>query len=348
MKTIILTSAAPRGDSAAVPRPSKGQRHALATGLAALLVALAPQLSRAECKIQSMEMPVEIIGSRAVAKVGIQGQTLPLVLDTGAFHSTLNADLAQQLGLELRALPRGMRIMGITGEAEAKLTTVKRLQLRGGDLPDMDFVVGGHVPAQGVGLMGRNILGATDAEYDLGSGEMRLLVPNSDCRDGNMAYWAEGQPVSELALLPPDRASKTPALQVVVEVNGVRMTALLDTGAQTMLLRHAAERAGITGLKPLGQIRGFGQGTAPVYLGGVNRVVIGKEQVTDLDLPVVEAQLGNVDMLLGMDFFQSHRLYVSKRQRRLYFTYNGGPMFTLAAQLKARAAAPASAASGTH
>ena len=319
-------------------------------GLAALLIAFAPQLSRAECKIQSMEMPVEMMGSRAVAKVGIQGQTLPLVVDTGAFHSTLNANTAQQLELELRPLPRGMRIMGITGEAEAKLTTVKRLQLRGGDLPDMDFVVGGHVPVQGVGLMGRNILGATDAEYDLGNGELRLLIPNSDCRDGNMAYWAEGQPVSELALLPPDRASKTPELRVVVEVNGVRLTALQDTGAQTMLLRHAAERVGITGLKPLGQIRGFGQGTAPLYLGGVDRLVIGKEQVADLDLPVVDAQLGNVDMLLGMDFFKSHRLYVSKRQRRLFFTYNGGPMFTYAAQLRAAAAAaaPASAASGAH
>ena len=35
------------------------------------------------------------------------------------------------------------------------------------------------------------------------------------------------------------------------------------------------------------------------------------------------------DMLLGEDFFLSHRIYVAYSQRKLYFTYNGGPLFNL-------------------
>jgi len=36
-------------------------------------------------------------------------------------------------------------------------------------------------------------------------------------------------------------------------------------------------------------------------------------------------------MLIGADFFLSHRIYVASSQRKLYFTYNGGPVFDLAA-----------------
>ena len=34
-------------------------------------------------------------------------------------------------------------------------------------------------------------------------------------------------------------------------------------------------------------------------------------------------------MLIGADFFLSHRIYVASSQRKLYFTYNGGPVFNL-------------------
>jgi tetratricopeptide (TPR) repeat protein len=34
-------------------------------------------------------------------------------------------------------------------------------------------------------------------------------------------------------------------------------------------------------------------------------------------------------MLLGADFFLSHHVYVANSQHRLYFTYNGGPVFNL-------------------
>jgi tetratricopeptide (TPR) repeat protein len=36
-------------------------------------------------------------------------------------------------------------------------------------------------------------------------------------------------------------------------------------------------------------------------------------------------------MLLGSDFFLSHHVYVANSQRKLYFTYNGGPVFNLTA-----------------
>jgi tetratricopeptide (TPR) repeat protein len=39
--------------------------------------------------------------------------------------------------------------------------------------------------------------------------------------------------------------------------------------------------------------------------------------------------LSLADMLIGADFFLSHRIYVASSQHKLYFTYNGGPVFNL-------------------
>jgi hypothetical protein len=33
------------------------------------------------------------------------------------------------------------------------------------------------------------------------------------------------------------------------------------------------------------------------------------------------------NMLLGADFFRSHRVYVAREQRKVYVSYMGGPVF---------------------
>jgi len=37
----------------------------------------------------------------------------------------------------------------------------------------------------------------------------------------------------------------------------------------------------------------------------------------------------DAEMLIGGDFFLSHRVYVSNKLERMYFTYNGGPVFNI-------------------
>src|SRR6185312_11333859 len=60
-----------------------------------------------------------------------------------------------------------------------------------------------------------------------------------------------------------------------------------------------------------------------------DRVALGTEAVLHTRLRVTETSLAGNDMLLGADFFLAHRIYVSRMQRRIYFTYNGGPVFRL-------------------
>jgi hypothetical protein len=51
-------------------------------------------------------------------------------------------------------------------------------------------------------------------------------------------------------------------------------------------------------------------------------------------------------MLLGADFIRAHRIYIAKSQGKLYFSYNGGPIFQVVRpQPDEPQAAPAPAAS---
>jgi hypothetical protein len=50
------------------------------------------------------------------------------------------------------------------------------------------------------------------------------------------------------------------------------------------------------------------------------------------------------DMLLGADFFLSHRVYVARSQNKVYFSYSGGPVFTI----KPHRPAPETAPSEEH
>jgi tetratricopeptide (TPR) repeat protein/predicted aspartyl protease len=314
--------------------------------LAGALLALGFQGAHAaegHCGIQVLELPVKMVGSRAIATVGINGTTVPLVVDSGAFFSMLNDAAAAQLKLKLHHLPFGMQIKGVAGKVEAQATTVDHLQLLKGDLPGVDFVVGGNELEVGsMGLMGRNILGFTDTEYDLAHGAIRFIATNDDCAKANMAYWAGDTPVSEVELVHEFR-QKLPAIRAGVEVNGHKMLALFDTGATTAVSMSAAHRAGVkdADMTPSWQVSGAGRGKVRSWTAPFDRVELGGEAILHNRLSVADFELEDSDMLIGIDFFLSHRIYVSKKRARMFFTYNGGPVFALNV-----GAPPAAAASG--
>ena len=54
---------------------------------------------------------------------------------------------------------------------------------------------------------------------------------------------------------------------------------------------------------------------------------VGDEEIRNPRLRGGDTREG-ADMLLGADFFVSHRIYVSSTQRKMYFTYNGGRVFS--------------------
>lgn len=306
-------------------------KKALTSGrlLAGLLLALAPLVAWAECKRQALDVPVRLVNHRPIVSISIQGKELPMLLDTGAFHSMLMPSVAASLQLPLSDLPYDLELRGFTGRIEARMTKVKELQVYGLPLRNVEFIVGGNELGSGIqGILGRNLLGIGDVEYDLGQGRMRLHFLNGDCSEAAPVYWSTDTPVIEADL---EAGRSSNVLTVSTRINDSRVLALLDTGApsSTLSLRQA-QRAGLKReeMSPLGRTGGAGAGSAQVWLAPVASFELGGQTVRNLQLEVADVRREGPPLLLGLDYFLSHRIYVSRERRKLYATWNGGPIFT--------------------
>jgi tetratricopeptide (TPR) repeat protein len=82
---------------------------------------------------------------------------------------------------------------------------------------------------------------------------------------------------------------------------------------------------------------GFGA-TFQTYIAPFASFKIGDEEVKNTRLRIGALDFRNADMLIGPDFFLAHRIYVANSQHKLYFTYNGGPVFNLSGAKYAGAA----------
>ena len=320
-------------------------RQACVLAACALLL---PAAAQAGCTIQTAELPVKMVGTRAIATVRIDGTDVPLVVDTGAAYSMLTAAAAAQLKLKVGS---GIRVGGLTGVVETGTATVKKMELLGGSFPDVEFIVGGVEPGSGaMGLIGRNILSLTDAEYDLAHGVIRFVFPGDGCADANMAYWAGDAPVSEIRLLRDDKhRSRLPPLHGVVKVDDRSEIVLFDSGATSLVSLQTAHQLGLKESDMTRNGVGYGVSGKPVkaWTAPLAKVDLGGEIISNNRLQVVDVDMEE-DMLLGIDFFLSHRIYVSQKRRLMFFTYNGGRVFMYndAAPATAAASAASSAASG--
>jgi tetratricopeptide (TPR) repeat protein/predicted aspartyl protease len=296
----------------------------------ALFVALiAASPASAKCSLgKLLDIKVMMQGTRPLTGIGINGRSLQFIVDSGAFYSTISPGTAAELGLRLGPSP--IQMAGVGGETGTTyVTTVKSLDLAGVPLHDIEFVVGGSETGV-AGLLGQNVLGIEDVEYDLGHGMVRLMRSRGCSADDNLAYWAGDRPVSDLPI--EGRDARSPYTMATILVNGVKLRAIFDTGAgSSMLTLAAAKRAGLTptspGVVPDGETRGLGRSMVATWIAPVDSVKIGTEQVLNIKLRLADIMLPDADMLIGVDFFLSHHVYVANASRHMYFTYDGGPVF---------------------
>ena len=306
---------------------------------AVALVATSHVAAAAPCKVEQLaQLAVTMHGLRPVIETGINGKPAPFILDSGAFYSTISPPVAKALHLPQQPLPIGYRVGGIGGSSEAWATTVHRLTLAGQTVADVQFIVSGTDIGE-TGLIGQNVLGLGDAEYDLPDGSVRLFRANG-CGKMAMAYWTNGKPFFELPIEPKSETNRHTV--GTLELNGARIRAYFDTGAsRTVLSLKAAARAGVKpgdpGVRPDGWETGLGSRVVRGWTGHFDTLKIGNEELHNVRLRFADLGALDADMLLGADYFISHRLYVSNLQHRIYFTYTGGKLFDTNARIDAAA-----------
>ncbi|HJV60892.1 MAG TPA: aspartyl protease family protein [Albitalea sp.] len=281
------------------------------------------------CRLEAFEIPVRMVHMRPIATVELNGIETPMLVDSGAFFSLLTEATASQLNLPLQRLSPGFRIEGLTGQVNAKVTRVDKVRFNGVEIAGVEFIVGVNELGSGImGVLGRNFLSLADTEYDLARGIVRLVVPKGQCEETNFAYWAGKAPVNVVPLIANARGDT--AIRVVARINGVRVKALMDTGAMTGLNLDTAHRAGVkdADMAPLGRIGGAGDGHAQSWVASFASFELGGEQISNNRFDVYDADgADDSGMLLGIDYFLSHRIYVSRLQNKVYATWNGGVVF---------------------
>jgi tetratricopeptide (TPR) repeat protein/predicted aspartyl protease len=304
----------------------------LSLALAAALCA-APAAAASKCHLGRMaELPVRMSTLVPLVTAKIDGTDVTLVADTGAFFSLLLPSTAKRLDLKLGSSVEARQIAGFNGTADIGVSRAKDFTLLGMTLHNVDFLVAGvRLGGDADGSLGQNMLGFADMEYDLGAGAIRFFKA-FDCEHDDLAYWTDGKPYSAIEIEPIRMASNQ--IRAVVTVNGVRMHAMLDTGTpRSVISLAAAKRAGVRmddpNVGPGGAAGGIADKFVQTWIAPFKSFAIGDEQVQNTKLMVADFDIPDTDMLLGADFFLSHRIFVAKSQQRLYFTYSGGAVFDL-------------------
>jgi tetratricopeptide (TPR) repeat protein/predicted aspartyl protease len=317
--------------------------------LVSLLLASDPVIA-AGCKLgKIVEFPITMAGPRALTTAKINDVDVQFVVDSGAFYSMISAASAAQLKLKTTPAPFGFEVVGVHGTAEVSIAKVKTFVLAGVPLNDVDFLVGGTEAGQGsVGLLGENFLHIGDVEYDFAQGTVRLMKA-VDCSTAMLGYWVGAStPYSVIDIASEASRNESTGSHIARErpklsypvghayVNGTEIRVGFDTGTPTSILSlAAAARAGIkpdsAGVVSGGESSGVGRESFATYIAPVASFKIGEEEIKNTRLRIGDIKLSNADMLIGADFFLSHRIYVAHSQNKVYFTYNGGPVFNLTA-----------------
>lgn len=309
---------------------------------------LSPPAVAGQCHLsQIAAFPITMSDLRPLMTAKINAVDVRFMLDSGAFYSMLSSASAAELKLRTRPAPFGFFVTGGGGTADVEIATVAVFTLAGVPLHNVEFLVGGSAfGADNVGVLGQNVLHLADVEYDLGQGVVRLIKPKG-C-PGSLAYWANSTATPFSVMKIDETSARQPHTLATAFINGKEIRVMFDSGAGLSVLSlRAAARAGITpdspGVVAAGQSYGIGKRTLSTYIAPFSSFKIGDEEIRNTRLRIAELNLPQADMLLGADFFLSHRIYVANGQSKLYFSYNGGPVFNLGARSGAAAATAAAA-----
>jgi tetratricopeptide (TPR) repeat protein len=289
------------------------------------------------CKLEKLaELPITMAGLRPLVQAKINGADVLLLADSGAFFSMLSPASAAEFKLHLSEPAVPLKVEGVGGSTAVSVATVKEFVLAGIHLKNVDFIVGGGDPEGGAGaagILGQNVFRVADVEYDLANGAIRLMRPRDCASSVNPLYWAK--PDQAYSMIDINWATPLePHTTGIAYLNGVKIRVLFDSGASTSILSlRAAERAGIKpdspGVVPAGFNYGIGRDLVKTWVAPFQSFKVGDEEIRNTRLRIGQVSLQTSDMLIGADFFLSHRIYVASSQHRLYFTYNGGPVFNL-------------------
>jgi hypothetical protein len=314
-----------------------------AIGLAA--TSIADAAAPTDCKlVRIAEWQVRVERNALITDGAINGQKIRVLLDTGSTRSVIRRPAAKRLGLTLRQAPK-YRFSGIGGESDVDVAQLDEFRI-GDTVRNNWLVLAVGYENRGTDadfILGEDLFRHFDVEFDLFHNAVRLFQAK-DCERAALGYWAnEGVSVVDIERVSDD----LPTIVLPARINGTPLKALLDSGATTTTL--GLREAALLGMTPQTpgvlagpRYSGVGKDFIDTWISPLLTFALGNETIRDTKLVFAEAPVygssnessGHIvkkgaAMLLGLDFLRSHRVLISHSQEKIYFTYTGGPVFTL-------------------
>ena len=290
----------------------------LLAALPAALLAGCAATTPSGCKVETVaDLPLLPHSGITAVAATLQNQKVALLIDTGAFVSTVSRDGAQRFDLRPGADARYTNIGGIGGVTFAPIVSVHDLGLGHGLARSLDLPVAGNfpVPVDGlpvVAVFGSDFLSNYDVDVDLPRQHF-ALYKTKGC-DAAM------QPFDPPYIEVPFRIDDD-HIVLDIKVNGRPMTAILDTGASsTVIDRKDALDAGVNldGLAadPVRHGIGIDSRAVEVHRHRFDSLEVGDERLNNFRLGVADFQGGRT--LLGRDFLRVNRVLISYPRRMLF------------------------------
>jgi predicted aspartyl protease len=274
--------------------------------------------------IRLAETAVAILGNQPIVRVFANNTAVLLLLDTGAEATVLTPAAAQRIGAQNARVESRSQMHAITGDIPAGELELRNLTIGAVEMPRRRVRVGPIEianPLSGApldGVLGADILRSFDIDLDL-PGRRMILYQGQSCAAASPA-WA--QPYARIA------AGRSPSNRLFfpVQLDGRRITALFDSGAQFSVLSTRTALAlgvdqAVVARDPPVTVRGADGQQLRAHAHRFFRLEVDGEVIRNAEIDVTEISLSEADLVLGIDFLGSRRVWISYGSQQLFLMH---------------------------
>ena len=266
------------------------------------------------------ETTVATLRNIPVITLFANGAAVTLLLDTGAETTILTPAAAQRIGAQRPRIEFQRQMRGIGGSLQTDEVELRSFALGGVAIPwrrvrvapvDVASMFTGPLD----GVLGVDTLSSFDVDLDL-PGHRMVLYSRQTCPQASPA-WAG--PYARIGT----GRSFGGHLFFPVQLDGHRIDTFIDTGSQlTVLSTKAASILGVTGAILAHEREIMLHGAAAERLSArvhrFSQLQIGPEVIRNPELVVTDIRLNDADIVLGIDFLSSQRIWMSYGSQQIF------------------------------
>jgi predicted aspartyl protease len=265
---------------------------------------------------------VATLNRAPIVTLSANGHAVTLILDTGAERTVLTPDVAERIGAQPPSIELQRHLRGIAGDLPSHEVELRSFAAGGVPIPWRRVLVAPVkmakvFPTPLDGLLGADALSDFDIDLDLPRHQMTFHRKQT-CETG-APNWAGPYTSVSTGL------SRGERLFFPVQRDGHRLTAVIDTGSQATVLATASARAlglteGLLSRDPSMTTQGVAGEPLSARVHRFARLEVGALAIRNPGVVVADVKLNDADIVLGVDFLSSRRLWLSYGSHRIFLS----------------------------